>query len=95
MTPEQRWEFQLRRKAVKYGLTVDELRAMGHTCGICGKELGGDLRVDHDHNSGRARGVLCNNCNTGLGMFADSISSLRSAIVYLSAAAALDNSANV
>lgn len=56
------------------------------TCAICGvSELdsGRQLSWDHDHNSGFFRGLLCSNCNTGLGMFKDDVHILLKAIEYL------------
>lgn len=41
------------------------------------------LSVDHIHESGKVRGLLCGNCNNGLGRFKDSIQSLENAINYL------------
>ena len=41
------------------------------------------LSIDHDHNTGKVRGLLCNSCNTGLGKMGDSIKVLESAIKYL------------
>lgn len=72
----------------RYNLTpdeADELRAGG--CQICGSEGGegrwGNLHIDHDHATGKVRGVLCTNCNTGIGKFKDSPELLRKAIEYL------------
>lgn len=55
-------------------------------CGICNKhqsELDRTLAVDHCHNTGRIRGLLCSNCNLGLGHFKDVIENIESAIRYL------------
>ena len=72
------------RRLRKYNLTEDEyqgiLQAQGWACAICG----GDAEaVDHDHTTGRVRGILCRKCNTGLGHFVDSEANLKSAITYL------------
>ena len=56
-------------------------------CGICEKERlnkGKDgLVVDHCHNKGHVRGLLCVHCNTGLGQFKDNVELLHKAIEYL------------
>lgn len=41
------------------------------------------LAVDHDHNSGQVRGLLCTSCNKGLGLLGDTIESLEAALNYL------------
>ena len=41
------------------------------------------LYVDHDHASGTVRGLLCNNCNTGIALFAEAPARLRRAIAYV------------
>lgn len=76
----------------KYGLTLDqfdELLASQHgACAICLREqVGMRLHIDHDHSTGKIRGLLCSNCNTGLGMFGDSVDGLIAAIQYLEEAA--------
>lgn len=80
-------------RAGKFGLTVDELEeileAYGDQCGICGDvvESPKKLHLDHDHRTGRVRGVLCMHCNMGLGQFRDDPERLRKAINYLELAA--------
>lgn len=75
-----------RRKA-KYGISKAEYEALldeqRGCCVICGECLMYELRVDHDHETGEIRGLLCANCNSGLGMFKEDISSLAAAIDYL------------
>jgi hypothetical protein len=76
----------------RYSLTVEQFDEMlkkqdGH-CAICpttkpgGK---GAWHVDHDHETGQVRGILCFNCNGGLGQFRDSIDALLAAAAYLDA----------
>jgi hypothetical protein len=56
-------------------------------CPICKdsfKELNiKSIHLDHDHATGKIRGLLCFKCNAGLGQFKDSIESLKAAIAYL------------
>ena len=74
----------------KYGLTVlefDKMRMIQQfKCAICSKhetELGEILHVDHDHNTGKVRGLLCLNCNHGIGMLKDNLINMQNAVKYL------------
>jgi hypothetical protein len=65
----------------KYGLSLAEKDAiLAEGCKICGSAA---TSIDRDHVSGRIRGGLCNNCNTGLGMFKDNQEILAKALEYL------------
>lgn len=56
--------------------------AQNGCCMICNQYYS-VLDVDHDHETGVVRGLLCNNCNKALGLFKDSIDNLQSAVLYL------------
>lgn len=73
----------------KYNITIEileqKLKEQDNKCLICNKEF--DLKtrpvVDHDHKTNKLRGMLCDNCNLGLGNFQDNTDILISAIEYL------------
>jgi hypothetical protein len=73
----------------KFGLTYEQKQAMVSTqngrCRICQELLqpGRRTHVDHDHASGKVRGILCSGCNTGLGGFRDNPNFLREAARYV------------
>lgn len=55
-------------------------------CAICSRhhsEFSKKLAVDHDHATGKIRGLLCSNCNTGIGKLGDNAERVRSAMEYL------------
>lgn len=62
-----------------YEKTLEE---QGGKCAICGK-IPRIFTVDHNHETGCVRGILCSNCNTGIGLFKESEENLVSAIEYL------------
>lgn len=75
----------------KYGITKEEYQQMfleqDGRCAICGTNefqgSGGTPHVDHDHITGKVRGILCHHCNTAIGQFGDSIELMLEAIAYL------------
>lgn len=70
--PEALAASRLRTRAKRYGLMPEELQALiekqGDACAICGTPPvpGRGLCVDHDHVTGRVRGMLCSRCNRDL-----------------------------
>lgn len=72
-----------------YGISADEVDAMLEAqhggCAICGAkpERLASMHVDHDHEHGHLRGLLCVSCNQGLGLFRDDAALLLRALVYL------------
>lgn len=69
----------------KYGITILEYKELRDSqngkCLICRKKK--ILVVDHDHTTGKVRGLLCHACNTSLGFMEENISSFENAIEYL------------
>ena len=60
------------KRAWTYGLTVEQVRTLfvdSPMCQLCRARPSTD--IDHDHTTGKIRGVLCQVCNTGLGKFRD------------------------
>lgn len=90
----EKWDYD--RKYL-YGVTMaqiaEHLAAQGGTCKICRTALSmdklgqrkreGKPHVDHCHTTGAFRGILCTNCNIGIGMFRDNPLALSNAIKYL------------
>ena len=79
-----------------FGISLDRYEEMlavqGGVCDVCSQKEAmrhtttGEVKalsVDHDHQTGAIRGLLCHHCNRGLGSFRDSIPLLRAAITYL------------
>ena len=74
----------------KYGITIEDYEQMladqGGGCAICGTDTpggGGTFHVDHCHESGKVRGVLCNNCNLGIGFLQEQLELFDIAKSYL------------
>ncbi|EAB7165606.1 hypothetical protein DU811_16680 [Salmonella enterica subsp. enterica] len=93
-TPETRRNCHLRRN---YGITLAEYKELSakqnHVCAICHcaetriiKGSITSLCVDHCHQSGKVRGLLCANCNRAIGLIKDNTSLLQNAINYLEGA---------
>jgi len=77
----------MRRRA--YGIEWEQFEEMwedqDESCAICKTPFKdtSEACVDHSHDTGEVRGLLCNQCNNGLGRFMDNITILQSAITYL------------
>ena len=75
------------KRIESYGLTVEQydsmLEGQNFACAICGQVT--DLVIDHDHATGAVRGLLCNDCNKGIGMFRDNTDRMAAAVAYLKA----------
>lgn len=89
--PNKRMDWFLRRN---YGISFDErqeiIERQGGKCAICGKLPSGTrynavLHVDHDHDTGKFRGMVCPSCNQGMGKFYHDPEALMNAAQYLAA----------
>lgn len=82
--------YRARKLKTRYGLTEAAFESLldgqDRACAVCRCNL--DAKgvvpcVDHDHNTGDVRGVLCRACNTGLGLFKDDPELMRAAAAYV------------
>ena len=80
-----------------YKLSLEEyeqmLKDQNGKCAICGRPVADferGLAVDHDHETGKVRGLICPNCNRGLGGFFDNLDLLKGAVEYLEKHSAQD-----
>lgn len=74
-----------------YGITLEDYERMhaeqGGVCAICKKDAPGGrgkrFHVDHDHQTGAVRGLLCHQCNVSLGAFEENVDVMRAAVDYI------------
>lgn len=84
--------------AKRYGLTIDQfteiLDSQGGCCAVCGAK---EVRqvVDHDHETGMVRGILCVRCNVSIGGLGDTVDGVMRALKYLEKANEKHNSRSV
>jgi predicted methyltransferase len=90
LNPEKVKAISKRQTLNGYNLSEEEyyklVALQENQCKICGihrSNLKIDLAIDHCHNTGRIRGLLCNKCNLGLGYFRENVEYLSNAIHYL------------
>ncbi len=89
--PERAKQISFKSRCKKFGLTPEEYNrlcaAQNGVCAICHqKELsvvGKRLAIDHNHITGKIRGLLCQRCNHFIGLAAEDITRLTEAIAYL------------
>jgi len=93
-TKEYKQKINLKTKLKKYNLSPKKfnelLKKQNNVCAICKKSESSKnqykirkLSVDHNHKTGKIRGLLCNNCNHALGLIKENTSILRTMIDYL------------
>jgi hypothetical protein len=88
-----RYSESSRRSHLKrtFGITPEDyalrLQSQGGGCAVCKRppKPGASLHVDHDHESGYVRGLLCFSCNAALGHFQDDLDRIDAALTYVAA----------
>lgn len=87
-----RTETQIKRDNLRklYGISLEQfnimLESQNSKCAICFRDFTAITTkpsVDHDHKTGRVRGLLCSHCNRGIGQFKENVEALGNAITYL------------
>jgi hypothetical protein len=86
--PEVKYKKRMQGLRERYGISAEQYLEIAekqeNLCAICGNPPGSQaLSVDHDHETGEIRALLCAGCNLGLGWFRDNIEVMRQAIEYL------------
>ncbi len=89
--PENKLKYKNQTLKNTFGISLDEfnklLEKQNGVCAICFKpestKRNKTLAVDHDHKTGKIRGLLCSHCNRGLGLLKDSPEIIMEAIKYL------------
>jgi hypothetical protein len=82
-TDEKRWEAKLSKAAANYGITMqeaNELYSRG-SCESCGNS-DRTMNIDHCHETGKVRGLLCGDCNRALGLLGDKEENILSLLNY-------------
>lgn len=76
-----------KHRVKSYGLTVEDYQQMWDSCGgvceICGSASERRLCVDHNHITGKVRGLLCSKCNSAIGFVKEDLSLVEKLIDYL------------
>ena len=68
-----------------YSMTTRDGLNLVKDCQICGQDLSSlKVCIDHDHQTGLVRGVICSRCNLGIAMLGDNAEGLEKAFKYLS-----------
>ena len=84
---ENKGKINARHRLYMHGMTQEDhnalLKKQKNRCAICRKKFRKTPHIDHSHKTGSNRGLLCDDCNLGLGRFKDSIEILKSTIKYL------------
>lgn len=87
LCPERRKRNSLHAMQYRYGLTPETWEQLFDSqerrCAICRTDSAKNWHTDHCHKNKQVRGILCLNCNTGLGKFKDNPEALLRAISYL------------
>lgn len=85
--PEIRFNQRMKQLGITSNDYFDMLKSQNYKCAICDSEIGDKagnrLYVDHNHKTGKVRGLLCMNCNFAIGQFQDDVNLLKRAIEYL------------
>ena len=75
-----------------HNMTIEQydarMEAQGNCCAICGlpgdqDQMGRSMPIDHNHETGEYREIICSHCNTALGLVKDNIETLKKMIAYL------------